>query len=474
MRMNVGGKLWLAFFCTLTLTVLTMYLLLNNSLKRGFLDYTSQQAVQRLEILQDALLNIYRNEGSFAQLQQDPQRWLDVRAIIFSHTPRTDPEISTNEMHDPSPQTYYREFVSSISLFDGNKNLLMGVIKPDKTISWIPLVEEGAPIGYIGFVKPEVVVLEADRKFMTHQMTFFGIISVVVLVISISVATFLTRRISRPIKALSLHVEALASGDFQQRLAVKSHDEIGQLVDNFNKLAQTLEANEKSRANWIADISHEMRTPVAVLKAQIEAMQDGVRPLDGKGLTLLHNKVEGLNTLVDDLFELALSDIGALNYQKHELLLNKLVASCVEQYQAKATDAGLKLKAIFPASGPIHLHGDIKRLTQLFDNLLENATRYTHAEGEIEVELQETSDKVIVFVRDSAPTVIPEQREKIFERLHRLEGSRNRSTGGAGLGLAICTNIVAAHQGSIKAEDSPLGGLSIKVELPKQNKEVNK
>ena len=474
MRMNVGGKLWLAFFCTLTLTVLTMYLLLNNSLKRGFLDYTSQQAVQRLEILQDALLNIYRNEGSFAQLQQDPQRWLNVRGIIFSDAPRIVPDSSANQMYDTSPQNYYREFVSSISLFDGNKNLLMGVIKPDKTISWIPLMEGDSLIGYIGFVKPEVVVFEADRKFMTHQLTFFGIISVVVLVISVSVATFLTRRLSRPIKALSQHAEALASGDFQQRLEVTSHDEIGQLVENFNKLAQTLEANEKSRANWIADISHEMRTPVAVLKAQIEAMQDGIRPLDGKGLALLHNKVEGLNTLVDDLFELALSDIGALNYQKHELLLNKLVSSCVEQYQAKAADAGLKLKAVLPVSGPIHLHGDSKRLAQLLDNLLENATRYTYSGGEIEVELQETSDKVTLLVRDSAPTVVAEQREKIFERLHRLEGSRNRSTGGAGLGLAICTNIVAAHQGRITAEDSPLGGLTIKVELPKQNKEVNK
>lgn len=472
MRMNVGGKLWLAFFCTLTLTVLTMYLLLNNSLKRGFLDYTSQQAVQRLEILQDALLNIHRNEGSFAQLQQDPQRWLDVRAIIFSTTPGTDLMAESGEMQGRSPQNYYREFVSSISLFDSNKNLLMGVIKPDKSISWIPLMEGGAAIGYIGFVKPEVVVLEADRKFMTHQLTFFSIISVVVLVISISVATFLTRRISRPIKALSHHAQALASGDFKQRLVVKSRDEIGQLVDNFNTLAQTLEANEKSRANWIADISHEMRTPVAVLKAQIEAMQDGIRPLDAKGLALLHTKVEGLNTLVDDLFELALSDIGALNYQKHELAINQLVSNCVEQYQAKALEAGLSLKTILPTGRAIHMHGDSKRLTQLLDNLLENAVRYTHTGGAIELELAETADKVILLVRDSAPTVIPEQREKIFERLHRLEGSRNRSTGGAGLGLAICANIVAAHQGSITAEDSPLGGITIRVEMPKQTKEV--
>lgn len=474
MPINVGGKLWLAFFCTLTLTVLTMYLLLHGSLQRGFLDYTSQQAVQRLDILKDALVNIHRTESSFAKLQQDPHRWLQLKSIIFPENVKTDPDARTNIEQYNSSQNYYNEFVNSISLFDTNKNLLMGIIKPSKTISWLPLDDSGATLGFVGFVKPDVVVRESDRNFMTHQLRFFGTISIVVLFISIAVATLLTRRISRPIKALSQHVEALASGDYQQRLEVKSRDEIGQLVENFNKLAQTLEANENSRANWIADISHEMRTPVAVIQAQIEAMQDGVRALDSNGLGLLHRKVAGLNNLVDDLFELTLSDIGALNYQKHELTISDLVNTCVEQYQAKAAESGLALQAIIPANRPIQMHGDSKRLEQLLDNLLENAIRYTHSGGKIEIELSETADKIILLVRDSAPTVALEQREKIFERLHRLENSRNRTTGGAGLGLAICSNIVAAHQGTINAEDSALGGLTIRVEFPKNNSVVAK
>ena len=467
MRLNVGGKLWLAFFGTLTFTVLTMYLLLHNSLQRGFLDYTSQQAVQRLEILQDALVNIHQAEGSFTRLQQNPQRWLEVKSIIFSDNPRVDPEASEAEK-GKLPRQFYREFVSSISLFDGDKNLMMGIIKPDKPISWVPLMDDDDKLGYIGFVKPDVVVREVDRKFMTHQLIFFSIISVVILAVSIGVATLLTRRISRPIKALSKHTEALASGDYQQRLEVKSRDEIGQLCDNFNQLAQALQAHEKSRANWIADISHEMRTPVAVLKAQIEAMQDGVRPLNAESLTLLEQKVSGLNALVDDLFELTLSDIGALSYQKQPLAFDRLLLSCAAQYQAKAERAGLTLRTIIPAGASMQMHGDSKRLEQLIGNLLENANRYTQAGGDIEAELVETPSNIKLIIRDSAPTVAPEHRQKIFERLHRLEGSRNRGTGGAGLGLAICTNIVVAHQGSISAEDSPMGGLSIRVELPKQ------
>ncbi len=468
MRINVGGKLWLAFFCTLTFTVLMMYLLLHSSLKRSFLDYTSLQAIQRLEIFQDALVSIHRDEGSFMELTQEPRRWLNLKSIIFSDRTPVAPQSSPDLDAFNSPHRFYRDFVNSVSLFDPDKNLLMGVIKPGKTISWIPIVDRGAAIGFVGFVKPNVVVREADQKFLTHQLTLFGIISVLVLVVSIGVATFLTRRISLPIRALSNHTEALASGDYGRRIDLSSQDEIGQLGDNFNRLAQALEANEKSRANWIADISHEMRTPLSVLKAQIEAMEDGIRPLDMKGLALLHKKVSGLNTLVDDLFELTLSDIGALSYQNKTVVLDELVAGNVEQYQSRAEAAGLQLEFKFDTSNAITVYGDDKRLEQLLSNLLENAVRYTDTGGCIEVSLLESAEGVTLLVSDSAPTVAPEQREKIFERLHRLEASRNRDTGGAGLGLAISTNIVAAHQGSIRAESSPLGGVTIRVELPKK------
>lgn len=472
MRLTLSRKLWLAFFCTLALCVLTMYLLLHNTLKRGFLDYTSQQAVQRLEILQDALINVYRDDGSFAELTRDPQRWLDLKSIIF---PDQSPSIMTASEQtelagsEKSPHHYYREFVASISLHDANKNLLMGVPKPDQTISWVPLATNETIIGYLGFVKPSVVVREGDRRFMTHILRVFGIISLVILVISLGVATFFARKISKPIVALSEHTQALASGDYSRRIEVQSQDEIGQLCRHFNQLAQTLQANEQSRAHWIADISHEMRTPVSVLKAQIEALQDGVRPLNQECLELLHSKVSGLSELIDDLFELTLSDIGALSYQKQEVPLAELVSKCVDQYQAKALAAKLALATKIPNGEQVSLHGDPKRLEQLLNNLLENSIRYTNVGGRVEIELNQDAKAVTLLVRDSAPTVAAQDRPKIFERLHRLEASRNRNTGGAGLGLAICKNIVAAHQGDISAEDSPLGGLTIRVQLPKNS-----
>ncbi len=464
--MRINGKLWLAFFCTLSFCVFAMYWLMHSTLKRGFLDYTSEEAVQRLNILRDAVISIHDKQNSFDELAKDPQRWLELKSIVFSESKPEASDSPDESERAPSPRSYYREFVNSISLFDAEKNLLLGVIKAGRTISWMPIERGDSITGYLGFVKPDVVVREADRRFMTQQLTLLGMISLVILLLSVGVATLLARRISGPIKALSHQTEALASGDYRRRMPVRTRDEIGQLCENFNKLAQALEAHEQSRANWIADISHEMRTPVSVLKAQIEAMQDNVRPLDQKGLALLHQKVSGLSRLIDDLFELTLSDVGALSYHKSALSLDQLTTLCVEQYMTKAEDAGLMLSLYITDDRPVTIHGDPARLEQLLSNLLENAIRYTDAGGKIEVELQKHAESVILLIRDSAPTVAPALRDVIFERLHRLESSRSRNTGGAGLGLAIARNIVLAHQGTIQAEDSPLGGLTIRVELP--------
>lgn len=464
MRLNVGAKLWLAFLGTITFTVVAMYLLLHSSLKQSFLDQTSQQAVQRLTILQEALANIYREEGGFSQLESEPTRWMAIKSIIFSD--RTQALPSDAESGDEEVvQRFYRDFVSSISLFDRDKKLLLGVIKPTKSLTWIPIVEGGSSVGFVGFVKPDVVVREADRRFIEHQMQFFGILSVIVLCISLGAATLLTRRLSRPIQALSRQTQSLIAGNYEPCSAVGSQDEIGQLSADINLLAKTLAANEQSRAAWVADISHEMRTPLAVLKAQIEAMQDGIRETNSHALALLHQKIEGLSALVDDLFELSLSDIGALNYQMRPLTLNTLVGDCAGQFAPRAEAAGLTLHTEITPKTMV-ISGDGKRLAQLLLNLFENAQRYTNSPGKIHITLTSDKQLAILIVQDSAPTVPPEQRERIFDRLHRLEDSRSRHTGGAGLGLAICRNIVTAHQGTIRAEDSPLGGIALRVEIP--------
>lgn len=467
-KLNVGTKLWLAFVGTITLCVVALYLLLHNSLRQGFLDYTSQQSVQRLEILRNALANIHREEGSFNKLEADPARWLNLKELIFVESESLFAGIPQGQaVEEASPQAYYREFVSSISLHDSDNHLLMGVGKPNQTLDWIPIIVAGQTVGFISFVKPTVVSRIQDQNFIQHQFKIFSIISLLVLVIATLVATLFARRISRPLTILAQNAQALASGDYSKKMSIRSQDEIGQLCNSFNQLSETLAANQRSRALWIADISHEMRTPLSVLKLQIEAMQDGIRPTNRDSLALLHSKCTGMSELIDDLFELSLSDVGALSYHKLNVNIAPLLDTCIEHYQVKAQAAGLELEKRFEGGTQFYANADPNRLRQLLSNLLENSIRYTNSGGTVQVSLSASDSQIQIRVDDSPPGVPSDQHARIFERLFRLENSRSRDTGGTGLGLAICKNIVAAHQGNITAEPSPLGGLRIRIDLPR-------
>lgn len=467
-QFNVGTKLWLAFVGTITLCVLALYLLLHNSLRQGFLDYTSQQSVQRLEILRSALTNAYREEGSFGNLKSNPSRWLGMKDIIFSETDTlfsNEPQI--HESAIAAPRAYYREFVASISLHDADKNLLLGVMKGNQNLTWVPVTHTGQVIGYISFVKPTAVNRTQDQNFLQHQLKVFGIISLLVLGIATLVAALFARRISKPLTTLAQNTQALAAGDYAIKMPVNSRDEIGQLCHNFNLLAASLLANKDSQSHWVADISHEMRTPLSVLQIQLEAMRDGIRPLTQESVVLLYDKTLGLSKLINDLFELSLSDVGALSYHKEKVSIGPLLKTCISHYQVKAESAELTLEDCVDEKLKAYAFADADRLQQLVSNILENSLRYTNESGKISVSLS-VSEKIISFTIDDSPPGIPSgQEEQIFDRLHRTEGSRSRDTGGAGLGLAICKNIVSAHQGTITAKPSTLGGLQICVELPR-------
>ncbi|MQM40091.1 Signal transduction histidine-protein kinase BaeS [wastewater metagenome] len=215
----------------------------------------------------------------------------------------------------------------------------------------------------------------------------------------------------------------------------------------------------------MADISHELRTPLSVLRAELEAMEDGVRPLTRESLTGLQGSVATLSKLVDDLYELSLSDAGALNYRMEVLDLAELARTAAGQWRARMADAGLRLALTVPGQ-PVTVTADRGRIGQLLGNLLYNSLSYTDRGGEVHLSLATEGGEAVLRLEDSAPGVPAEALERLFERLYRVEGSRSRSSGGAGLGLAICRNIAVAHGGRIEAYAAPAGGVGIRLTLP--------
>jgi two-component system sensor histidine kinase BaeS len=310
----------------------------------------------------------------------------------------------------------------------------------------------------------ERLTRDADINFERQQSRTSWMIVAFTALLAAAVTWLLSRGMLAPVKRLVNGTHQLAAGDFSTRVEVDSQDELGKLAQDFNQLAMTLEKNEQMRRAFMADISHELRTPLAVLRGELEAMQDGVRKMTLGSLESLQSEVSILTKLVDDLHQLSLSDAGALAYRKVDTDVVHLVQLAEAGSRDRFHSKQLTLTSKLPESAQVF--GDPQRLSQLFNNLMENSLRYTDPNGGLEI-LGEIRDKLLILTfQDSAPGISDEQLIRIFERFYRTEGSRNRASGGSGLGLAICQNIVEAHGGQISASHSPAGGVRITVVLP--------
>lgn len=289
----------------------------------------------------------------------------------------------------------------------------------------------------------------------------------------------------RPLSVVSRQIHRMAEGDIPlQPVPVARRDEVGDLAQGFNYLLARLdevtaqkeaeerlrmadkERMENSLRQWMADTSHELRTPIAVLRAQIEALQDGVYAVDDHTLHVLHRETMGLSRLVDDLNTLARSDVGQLDCRFDPVdpltLLDDVVGAFANRYAA----AGLAVEwADRPVVLPV-VSGDSERLRQVFSNLLENTLRYTNSGGRLRIGCVVAAQSLTLHVDDSHPNVPAEALPRLFERFFRVDASRSRERGGAGIGLSLCRGIVEAHGGSIVAAESPLGGLRIVLVLP--------
>jgi two-component system sensor histidine kinase BaeS len=259
-------------------------------------------------------------------------------------------------------------------------------------------------------------------------------------------------------------IKRLSSGNYKDSIQHQRKDEFGALIDDVNALAHTLEQTKSAKSRWFADISHELRTPLSVLLGEIEAMQAGIRPMNEQNMRSLEQEALLLKRLVDDLFQLSVSDIGALRYEFQAFDISALATRYCESTQASAQRANISFSCHIDEG--LIFRGDENRISQLMSNLLNNSVKYTDIGGISRFSVKKQSKHILILLEDSAPSVSLEVCQFLFEPLYRIEKSRNRNQGGAGLGLAICKNIVSAHKGSISAAPSALGGLRIEVLLP--------
>ena len=355
---------------------------------------------------------------------------------------------------------------SRLSLYDAQRQFVVGE-PTDEQISYRPIMVNNQIVGYLG-LKP---VLEQDDaisiNFFSKQKRYLLLVYVLTFIASLIAALLLATYFKKPIQRLLMGTRELTKGNYQHQVAVNRNDELGDLSNELNQLAVILDQHETSRRQWVADTSHELKTPLAVLQAQIEAMQDGIRKPTPEHFASMLNQVSSLKKLTKDLADLAQADAQQLNCYLTTLNPWDVVMQEVESFKPKFEQADLKITATGEGTS---LQLDIDRFKQIMVNLLGNSIRYTEAGGEVHVHTEQDETQWTVYVDDSPFGLTDEQLARLGERFYRVDDSRTRATGGTGLGLALSVKIARALGGELSFDHSPLGGLRCKLTFPKQMK----
>jgi two-component system sensor histidine kinase BaeS len=427
---------------------------------------TSPAETAALGALKASLQAAYRSTGGWSFLPSDVT---ERRAWLRHELQRLQqmPQVSAAGVRPVSPTLGNR-----LGLVDTTGRTLTGLVPSRALIAAASIDTRASTLAVDGAIIARLVESRSDNPadelavaFMLEQQDNLAIVAGVGLLLGSLLAAGLAGYFRRPIRQLVAGAKELESGHFDARLPANRADELGQLAEAFNHLAARLGANELARAQWVADTSHELRTPLAVVRAQIEALQDGVRPATPEHLAVMQRQILALTRLVDDLSVLAQPEVGGLRCEMLPLAAWPLVVDVAASFNDKARAAGLQID-LGEAPARSTVRGDALRLRQVFCNVLENSLRYTAPGGRIDIGGRTQAHVLHIVIADTAPGVPPNLLDRLGERFLRVEPSRSRACGGAGLGLALCRRIVEAHAGHIEFTNATLGGLRVDIALP--------
>ncbi len=481
MNLRLWQRLFLTFAALSSIALAGFVVWQQQAFRRGFLAYLDEAALERLQPAADRLSEAYAENGSWDFLGNNSRQLAELiapdlrRALRRPPRPQRDPPPrppgDDDFRHRPAPPEWRERrrevegnVISRLLLLDAQGKPVVGDPAIARNSASVPIELDGKRVGSLLLAALPQLRGHADLTFAREQLHNALIAGVAILALALLLAFALARWLLTPVRELTAGTRALAAGDYARRIDDRRRDELGALAADFNHLARTLEQHREARRRWGADIAHELRTPLSILRGEIQALQDGVRSATPAALNSLNAECERMGSLIEDLYLLSLADAGALEYRFESINLAELVADLLEVQGPQLESAGLSLETRYETV-PV-IRGDARRLGQLIDNLLVNTRRYTDVPGRVRISVEPDRDDVLLVIEDSAPGAPAESLELLFERLYRVDASRNRAAGGAGLGLAICRAIVLAHDGRIEAHASPLGGLRIEVRLP--------
>ncbi len=341
------------------------------------------------------------------------------------------------------------------------------LLSQDAIAGAIPLKDSREVVGYL---IPEGGALDLPDDFeelliaRVNQATLLA--ALISGAIAILLGLILAAIIVKPIRGLTQAAVNMSEGDLSQRVKVHGGGEITTLGKSFNKMAESLQGAEKNRMAMTADIAHELRNPLAIQRAHLEALQDGVLPVNEDNLTLIAEQNQQLTRLVEDLRMLALAEAGQLDLNKRMVDLSAVCSETFQRFEPQANSKDVRI-ILECSNQPVYASVDKERLQQIHDNLMQNALRYTPQGGWIKLTLSQNERWAIITFHNNGPKISEAALDHLFERFYRADKARDRASGGTGLGLSIARQLAEAHGGTLTAYNhQDDAGVVFKLTLP--------
>ncbi len=330
------------------------------------------------------------------------------------------------------------------------------------------IINDGRVVGKVMIIrdKPSPFI-NIEQNFMESFRKSIILGSLLTIIIAVLLSLILSRHITKPLEQLMEGIQRVRSGDKTNRIKIETKDEFEKIGNAFNEMTEQLRKNEEARRTLVADVAHELRTPLSVLQGQLELIQDGVLPLNQENTAKLNDEVLRLSRLVNDLQQVSLAEAGKLPLKLSETNISELINDVIFNFQFLAEEKGIKIiynNSIVNRKIKI----DRDRIKQVLINLIGNALKSTGENGKIVITSEEIEEKLIVSIQDTGIGIAKEHLPYIFDRFYRTDTGRNREAGGSGLGLAITKGYVEAHNGTITVESELGKGTTFTFSLPYQ------
>lgn len=506
MQIRLSLKILGAFVLFTLLTASMILVSVQYFSERNFHTYLRERENRIITNLLPKIEQVYAQDGSWEIFQTRPRRWqwfirtggrmprrwrdqrelntpksavgsptieraTDEPAPSQNNAQSRQADVGNDRLKDPAAlrQTIdLMQLARRLTLFDARTAYICGIPEMSAIEDMHPLKVDGRTVGWLGVDISGALIYPVDKAFMQRQVQILIWVGVIILIIGCALAVGFSKHLVAPINRLADASRKLGQRRFDTRIPVTNReDELGQLAGAFNAMAANLERYVRRQHQWLRDISHELRTPLSVLLGEIEAVQDGVRPITPEAVASLHAEVSHLINIVSDLHELSRAEADGFTLELAPVTPATVLVQVLELFEHRLGETGINLTCDLSAAADCKVMGDGERLHQLFTNLLHNVLNHAVGADRLTITARVTRGRLELVFADNGPGVPAEALDRLFDRLFRVDPSRSRNTGGSGIGLSVCQTIVEGHGGTISAANgSPSEGLAITVSLP--------